>query len=271
MLKYIKRLGIPYCIWGTWYFAIGLVADKTAGASIVSTLIDKVKMLLATSQGGGMWYVQSVLIISVILYIIKKKRLNTYFTAIYFVLAILAITCDAIFELSNTFVWAKNICETYTRFFLSRLNFVFYGIYFFEGLICTKLQRKKSLRKLLCVGTLAYGGYCYFEMLGGYYVFLGHVLKLIIPVVLFLILTTMQGPENAKFTKAARSLRQTSTIIYFTHFTLVYGFRYIIKALHCSWLDWCTFSFITICGILVLYSFVFVRIDKKRIIIRFLY
>lgn len=71
--KYFMRLAIPYCVWGSWYFSISIF--KALGAKEPSEeIVFCLKAWFFSSPGGGLWYVQTILALLVIMWFIGNRK-----------------------------------------------------------------------------------------------------------------------------------------------------------------------------------------------------
>ncbi len=154
--NYFNRLLIPYIFWGAWYFLIGILSQTISGSSFQIVVVEKLKLLVFSSPGGGLWYVQSVLILVMILRLIRIDRFKFRFVCLLVLLALLACVSDSIFELSETVDWARNFCDQYNKIFVTRLNFAFYGVYFLLGFIVYRIQGKISYERVMMLAIITY-------------------------------------------------------------------------------------------------------------------
>ena len=269
IIKYFKRLLVPYLVWGIWYFIINCSLEiVTEEKSILDVVKTHLKQWVMTSPGGGLWYVQSILILLGFLYCFG---INKSFNIIWFILLILSTISEFGYSIMNKYEYIKRIIDLYEMIFVSRLNFVFFGIFFFQGIFLVKYFNffEKILKKRLFFYTIiTYIMYCISIYASGIgYIFM-NLFKILFISMLFLILYNTELPLKKIDTL---KIRKMSNIIYFTHFTYIYVFKVVMTLLRISFDKYATIMFI-LCGILLtIYSMIIIKKNKKRKIIDLIY
>ena len=258
---YFKRLAYPYIIWGTWYFLISIVIDIISdNATILQAVEYRLHVWLVSSPGGGLWYVQAVLLLLMLLYLSGKEKYIPYFVAIFFLLSCipdflpLFKNCDII----------RNMINIYNDIFITELNFVWWGIYFLLGLLFGYLKYnpfiigvvKKNIFPILILFYIIHVSV--FIIIGDG--LLLHILKIIVSVLLFMFAISRRN--NFDESKSLH-IRKMSTIIYFTHFSVIYAIQSIFKILNIDTQNFTTILWIIASICVVSYAYLVVSIKNN--------
>ena len=99
IVSYFKRLAIPYILWGSIYFVIQIASDVIKDKKpFLDSFLYYLHSLIMSSPGGGLWYVQTILLLLIILYFIGTGNKFKILTIILFVCY---ISSDIIYRLSE--------------------------------------------------------------------------------------------------------------------------------------------------------------------------
>ena len=214
--SYGKHLLVPYIIWGVWYFFVEIAANKiTEGMSIREAFSQRVLGLAVSGPGGGLWYLQVILIIILILMCSGKKLFRTGLWA-----ASIVLCC-----IPDLYKGGEN---ELLQFIMDAHVFLWDGVFFLTGIVigenCADRLTKWNSAALFAGGMLvkvifSFAGIGLFS----------RVIKMLIAAGIF----GMALKSGAWYSKE-RSLRfrRWSMIIYFTHITVKYGVQMIFKILH---------------------------------------
>lgn len=258
-----------YCGGGV-YFIISLaemiVFDNL---SVSEAFASKLHLLLVESPGGGLWYVEALLWILVIIWFSYKGRtsikLYMIFSATLFLIQGLWSSVD------HGGVVLSQLRAAYYQVFLSERSFFFYGIYFFVGFF---LERNKSkiIKKLwlyIALQCFLYFLFAVFNSLTAYaWITVGQqIAKICISVCWFLMAYCIES-ERISRCWLVQNARLMSTIIYFTHFLAIYGIKVLFKIGRVDFNSYCTVACILVSIILFSFASILIRIDKKKIIAR---
>lgn len=70
-----KKLFALYIIWGSLYFCLNILQSITIDKiSLKQSVVTGLHSLIVSGPGGGLWYIQAILIIYAILFGLCKKR-----------------------------------------------------------------------------------------------------------------------------------------------------------------------------------------------------
>lgn len=272
IVKYFKRLAIPYIFWGSIYFVMQIAIDViNNNNSLLKSITYYLHYLIMSSPGGGLWYVQTILLMLLIIYFVGVGKRFEILTGILFVCYILSHIIYGLSEIPSGGYVASKIVMLYESIFVSRRNFILYGIFFVSGIHLPKLFNKHHLNKkpLIFLTVLALGLFICFNCIGGYIsaIFSG-IMILIISMVLFCLFYWIEFKSDKE---KVYNLRKMSGIIYFTHILFVNVLKTVIVALNLEPNSLNTVIFIA-CSIgLSLYSIILIKIDKNRKIIEKVY
>lgn len=253
--KYFFRLLYPYLIWGIWYFIlsslIGIIRNNT---SPIDSFVYQFRLWLVSSPGGGLWYIQTILIILMLLYIDKKKEHIGMFTVISLVLSFVPTIIEQ-FNKESSII--GNIYDFYYRFFLTDLNFVWWGVFFLIGL-CLAIYGKSVMLKV-CKYRVQYLVLFYVVYIFTYFMIgkgiVLHGMKILVSVFLFIAVLD----SKLKFDPVISiTFRKMSTLIYFTHFTFIYIVQIMFKLFGLDYGTHLTLAWLISSSAVGVYSFVLV-------------
>lgn len=270
ILKYFKRLVIPYLVWGSINFTIDVFKNLTGEVTIglPQALIKQFYNWLMTEPGVALWYVQAILILLVILYFIKNKKQFHLLTGILFVAY---VASQFVYDFADENIIASSIVNTYEKIFITNGNFIFNGIFFLSGIMLsrhrTQVQCLKNRRMLLLL-MLAYAIYVVLMNIGGYCYILTPACVIAVAVLLFL---TLYNIHITMTEGAARVLRKLSGIIYFTHYFAMSIVQLGFKFMGFKYADYNTLIWLICCFGLTVYALFVIEIDKEQKIIGKIY
>lgn len=268
--KYFKRLAVPYLFWGILYFVIQIGIDVMHnGGTIISAFLRYGHQWLTSSPGGGLWYVQTILILILIIMILDTSKKFDIFCIVLFAAYLIGEAFDCISAGGGTSYLVK-IVEAYESVFVSRRNFFFYGLFFTGGIQLArfydtiKIKKKTAFLALL----FCYLMYVIINILGGYFLAFSGVCVIGIIACLFY-LSNETCYEATKET--SYFIRKISTVIYFTHYFAIYAFRTLITLMDKQAGDFYSLTW-TVCSvILTVYAVVLLKLDKNKKIINSIY
>lgn len=253
--NYFERLLRPFIMWGSWYLLLEganrLLIDHTSVHNVLFQLGDR---LMISSPGGGLWYVQAVLWMLVILYLLNNRTHSLLiFTWSLCVLYVFNVVVSKCADAGNEFQLIKQVIfpEDY-----SNLNFVFNGVFFPVGMVLARPEdgkAKKFLKKncwKLFAGTVIIWflqGHFRYNMATAVLWALVNILRV---VSLFLCAQRLQigiSPHSGI------KMRKMSTRIYFLHFTVIYFVKICSKIVGYSLNEFSLF--ITCAAILTVVSY----------------
>lgn len=222
---YFRRLGLPYLIWGSWYFVLEFVnrvlIDRQNGLAAVKELLLR---WVISSPGGGLWYVQAILCLLVILWVLNNKKHTTLVVTI--MLTATYLFSKVIGRFSTSTETIKGIYDTLFANDYNALNFLFNGAFFMLGMQLRKVSLAWKSSTALTAGSLAV-----FVLTGIVYLLdspLSDLAVISIIRVLSLFIFTLHVHVNLSGAWSKR-LRTMSTMIYFLHFTAIYGVKILLK------------------------------------------
>ncbi|MBR6089260.1 MAG: acyltransferase family protein, partial [Anaerolineaceae bacterium] len=252
LLRYGRRLLIPYLIWGIWYFFVEIAADHiTEGVPLKAAAADRVINWLICSPGDGLWYIQTILILLLILLISDKK---SYQTGLLFISLGLSIV-PALFE-SNADGLFKRILSSHT--------FLWDGFFFLSGIALAEFQEKRVTKRN---GIIALSMGLLLTLVSSILsvTYFSRLIKLVTAVGLF----SLAFNTSPAYTEEKSLLfRRWSTIIFFTHYTLKYGVQMVFRVMN---LPKSTFIFIISVFLVMIYAAVVDRYTRNTKLYKILY
>lgn len=231
--QYAKRLAVPYLFWGSIYFLISTALDIVIrDMSVKQGLLSHVHQWIVSSPGGGLWYIQAILIMLVpLVFCIKKKYGFGVLVGVLFVtssfISVLPVAAQQNAVFSSTY-------KFYIDIFLDNTNVFSGGIFFLVGMACVKIEQINFKNSLLFHAFFAFLGLLVcivFETIGQTSVILKlilHIVKIISSVEIFLAAKNLLVPISAR---ASLRCRKMSAIIYFMHFLVIYTYKVIFTFL----------------------------------------
>ena len=179
--------------------------------------------LLVSSPGGGLWYIQAILSMLVILYIINNRKHGL--EAFTLILVILYVFNTIISKCSteNEFLYYVKGHLFHKEY--SALNFVFNGAFFLVGMVLSKYKDCKAAAIILKYRWIIFGcmivmwfaqAAIEFTPINTTFWAFGNILRI---TTLFLCAMNLQIGINPK---VGAKMRGMSSRIYFLHFTVIY-------------------------------------------------
>lgn len=148
--KYMARLFVPYIFWGTLYFCL---------ASAIDIVIEHKKLLSTFSHNlwqwfvsspGGMWYVQAILCLLLLMWIFAAKP--QFEKILFCILAICVFVPNTVVIAAQNSKIIATMWDTYMSIFLSTNNFLFHGVFFILGLLLYKnMDKLKKMPVSFCI------------------------------------------------------------------------------------------------------------------------
>lgn len=269
--KYFFRLLRPFVLWGICYFILAVSEEVVIDHhEIKDVLLKKIHLLLVESPGGGLWYVYALLWIIVFVFAFyKHNREIRFFIASFILFLIPGIWNTA----GSSAGWLNLIHNAYYTVFLSERSAIFFAVYFFTGMLFFRYLKKNiSLWKLLLLQLLLYLAFallCNSEK----NIFAGLLLQLCkyaLAAGWFLI--ALNIPDKWLRQSWLRdNARKMSTIIYFTHFISIYLVKIVLMIAGLKFNDHCSAAFVFSAVILLIYSAVFINLDKQKKAVKLFY
>ena len=268
---YSIRLLRPFAMWGSFYFVISflemILVDKT---SIYTAIKYKLHLLLVESPGGGLWYVEALLWICLIVRFTYKNDENL---RNYLIIGGILYLIQGTWNLEGL-EFASILKSMYFKVFLSERTFIFYGIYFFIGIFIA-LNMKKMISspiRLFLLQVILYVAFAVTNLKVDYIVIAmtSQLIKGFIAVNWFLIALNISNDSIPNCWLKYNS-RKVSTIIYFTHFTAIYFVKFVYKILNIEFNTKCTIACLICIVLLIAYAVLLCQSDKKKKIISALY
>ena len=269
--RYFLRLLRPFVLWGVCYFILSVLEDVVIEHNAVKTVLwEKFHLLLVESPGGGLWYVYAVLWITAFLFVFYKHKREIPFFIISFVLFLIPSIWN---PSSGGLTFMQPVYDAYYKVFLSERNCIFYAVYFFTGIILYNyLKRKIAVWKLLLIQAALYLAFvllCNIEK-NVFVNLLQQMNKYFIATGWFLIALHISN-KCIRQGWLRDNARKMSTIVYFTHFMSIYLVKIVLKIIGLKFDNCCSLAFVFCTIILIVYSVVFIKLDKKKKAIRLLY
>lgn len=220
-------------------------------------------LLFVESPGGGLWYVEALLWMIVIVYFTYRKPSDL---SVYWVASIVLYLLRAVWTMNDfaggVFSWLHKV---YFSLFLSERTFFFYSIYFFTGILLFQYQ---NYTKKICVKSMLFivaslggiFGISHYAEEGLWVSLITLCIKLFIVVAVFLLSTKLfKGEQNNFIIVNARTI---STVVYFTHFLAIYVIKVVFRVFGIEYNS--IVLFLPVVGLLLGYSILLIKIDKKR-------
>lgn len=272
--SYVKRLARPFCLWGSLYFVLSIlelvIIDKE---KLSNAFLSKLHLLAVESPGAGLWYIEALLWIMLLMAVTAGVKKQTHILALGFIcLNLLSGIWNAPLFGGGAFAFLHNV---YYQVFLSERTFLFYGAYFFIGVLIaeySEMLSKMKVTRYLGIMCCSYALFVLLSLMNPSLVvcLFTQIMKLCVSASVFLYALSIKNdeiPEN--FLK--RNARAMSTIIYFSHFAGIYFVKIVFKFLRIEFSDHCTMAFVLCSFLLLLYSVLILKFDKKKQIITRLY
>lgn len=268
---YSVRLLRPFMIWGAFYFVISflemILIDKT---SIYTAAKYKLHLLLVESPGGGLWYVEALLWICLIVRFTYKNDENL---RNYLIVGGILYLIQGAWNLEGL-EFASILKSMYFKVFLSERTFIFYGVYFFIGIFIA-LNLKKAISsptRFFLLQVILYVTFAITNLKVDYIglAITNQLIKGFIAVNWFLIALNISNNSIPNCWLKYNS-RKLSTIIYFTHFTAIYFVKVVYKILNIEFNTNCTIACLICIVLLIAYSVLLCQSNEMKKIISVLY
>lgn len=250
------------CYGGGVYAVIDVVGDVFIDKiPMVDACVTKLCEILTESPGGGLWYIYSLIWIVIVLISIydpqKDKSflmLTTAFLLLYFLKAMWKTPAIEI----GIIQWTRNV---YTLIFSSDRTFLFHGIFYIIGMILAKEKRKLKRVSPLVVGLLLLINYGIYYISGLYETtiaggLLCQFFRLMVTICLIWLALVVNLPKVFRDDTLSKIMREMSTIIYFSHFFLIYTLRFLTKICDINYTDNLTLLCIISWCVLLVYSWI---------------
>lgn len=260
---YIRLLKV-YAIWAPVQFLLQIIADKWQGAgkNLNDIILYRLHLWAVSSPGGGLWYIQAVIILTMILCISNKRTYRWCVFAASLMLFVCSMWLGA--ENANSPV-IQILANGYNRIFLTTKNFAVRGVYYVFGLClseyCELFEGINLKWKMICL-----------MIAEGLYIFLAAnqnpvALLLQLPVAMTLFIVTLSAKANYS-PEVSMNFRKTSAIIYFTHIPVKYAvqFAFALIGIQAETVVW-----IVSVLVLVVYSYFIITTSFGQKLSRILY
>ena len=271
IMRYSIRLLRPFVIWGTFYFVISFIEmiliDKV---NIYAAAKYKLHLLLVESPGGGLWYVEALLWICLIVRLSYRNNKNL---KNYLIIGGILYLIQGAWNLEGL-KFASVLKNMYFKVFLSERTFVFYGVYFFIGIFIA-LNLKKAISsptRFFLLQVILYVAFAITNLKVDYIgiAITNQLIKGFIAVNWFLIALNISNNSIPNCWLKYNS-RKLSTIIYFTHFTVIYFVKVVYKILNIEFNTNCTIACLICIVLLIAYSVLLCQSNKMKKTISVLY
>ena len=219
---YYKRLLKLYAIWSLVQFPLQIVVDKWQGTekNIGDIILHRLHLWAVSSPGGGLWYVQATIILTIILCISNKRSYRWGVFTVTFVLFVFSMLLGKN-DINSSVIQA--IVEWYNRVFLTINNFALRGVYFVFGFCLSEYSERIkiiNLRwKIICL-IISEGLFIFFAAKQNQVALL---LQLAVAMSLFIVTLSVKANYSLVVSK---TFRKMSTIIYFTHIPVKYAVQF---------------------------------------------
>ena len=223
--------------------------------------VTKLCEILTESPGGGLWYIYSLIwIVIVLIFVYDPQKhisflmLNIVFLLLYFLKAMWKTSAIEI----GIIQWTRNV---YTLIFSSDRTFLFHGIFYIIGMIIAKEKKKLKELSPLVVGALLLINYGMYYISGLYETtiaggLLCQFFRLVVTICLTWLALVVDLPKGFRDDTLSKIVREMSTIIYFSHFFLIYVFRFFTKICDINYTNNLTILCIISWCILLVYSWI---------------
>ena len=205
--KYGRHLAVPYIIWGVWYFCLDTALKVVSREMTFSQSLKSMALRwLVTSPGGGLWYIQAILIIILLMLITDKKSYRIVLTVIFVGLSV--VPSVAVIPDQGVL---KLILESHT--------FLWDSLYFLAGILIGE-KGTQWLKRNICICVFAVTLLIKVVLLANNILWFNRIVNMIMAAALFGILFGITASVSYE---RSLQIRRWSTIIYFTHMTVKYG------------------------------------------------
>ena len=259
LVQYIHRLLIPYVVWGILYFWLGSIIDAISdGVELTQSLLSHIHAWIVSSPGGGLWYVQAIIAICLLLLISNSKK---YFASISLALGVFYFSVPVIdyFQPRNAAV--GYLVGLYDSIFIDKLNFAFQGFIFVlgiflatsSGVVLLNRLNGKTFSALFITYLLAD------VFLADYMRVAAKAIFLLCAVNIFAILLSVHSKCGAQKNV---HMRKASSIIYFSHFLFIYAIKVLFLVLKLDFYRHSTLGWLICAVTLTLWAVLILRNSK---------
>ena len=231
ILRNIKSLFRLYLIWGIWYTLLGGLRAVIQGNDFSTTMKSHLYRSLIGSPGGGLWYVFSLLCSFIIIYILFKRRITTRrLYVILFAAWMLFCVSHLVFGKEVEMGGVGNaLSDLYTRIFLDTKIFTFWLLYVVIGIFASYLNgRSNCFLFILMISSALIFNFVNKEVAYQFF-----VVWTSFSIFEFALTVGKQFPINSKAEKG----RKLSTIVYFTHYTVILVIKFVFELFSFSEID----------------------------------
>lgn len=264
--KYIKRLLYPYVFWGVLYFVIGVIVDIKGGTESSAALISHLHMWAVSSPGGGLWYIQSILLMCAILYYIGKDKITVFLGVLAFSFFVPSIVSELGMHLSTVSL----IRDVYNMIFIDTQNFVFRGLHFLLGIILASEKYRERDYSPILGFVVSYSCFVLLDLFGS-----GSLLKILTQFISVLcslsIFSLLKNNISVFSDERNLAFRKTSSIIYFTHFTAIYFAKIVCALLNIEFYDYCTVAWVFCCIVLSIWAILIIKCKSLDRVLKRIY
>lgn len=241
-----------------------ILIDKT---NIYTATKYKLHLFLVESPGGGLWYVEAILWICLIVRLSYKNNKK------YLIVSGILYLIQGIWSIEGL-KFVSILKNMYFKVFLSERTFIFYGVYFFIGIFIA-LNLKKTISspiRLFLLQLILYVAFAITNLKVELYLLAitNHLIKGIIAINWFLIALNISNDSIPNCWLKYNS-RKLSTIIYFTHFMAIYFVKVVYKILNIEFNTKCTIACLICSSLLIAYAVLLCQSNKMKKIISVLY
>lgn len=279
IIRYIKRLLLPFLIWGGVYAAVDVIGDILFDStSFQAAVLSKIHEWILVSPGGGLWYIYALIWMMLILYLFYDTQTTWSLIALLVVFSGLYVL-RPVWSLS---IYQDTVLGTIKRIYdaviPSELTFFFHMLFFMTGTLYARIKpyftEKVQIRFAVC---WLLSGYCCYLFTENYIcslpgAILYQLFRLNISVAYFglaiCISRIIKTKTNLKC--LCKKLGSMSAVIYFSHFFVIYCIRFLCVVLDVDYQSKLTVSCVLCWLILSIYSSWTIN-NKHRKVLRILY
>lgn len=236
VLKYVKRLGILYMLYGVLY--IGVITENFEGRSIFYNIASLIKQIFITGYSWHGWYIPALIYGILGVYLIQKKCKPKLFWGI-----IISITVLALLGSSYYYILPFNPMEKVLKIFNS-IGLFRAPIYIALGLYISEKYNNEQYNKSAKKNLICWIIFFILSIVENYFLE-KYKLGLSYEITIFKILVTyfmlktilsfdIKIKENVKLQNISSFLGKCSTVIYFAHMSL----KYVFDNIFTPYIEW---------------------------------
>lgn len=238
-----------------------------------TALFTKFHEIITSSPGGGLWYIYALFWIMIILYFYDIQN-----RASFLILLIISVFLYLLRPVMNLTAYQDTFLgvlkRSYDFIFLSEQTFFFHMIFFLSGMtyFYFKTFFIKQMNLEVDIGWLVLGYFTYIytsnyenSLIGSIIL---QILRLNLSIAYFnlAIYINKYIESNEKIGERVKKLGMMSSVIYFSHFSLIYCIRVMCMLFGTDYQSKLTFFCILLWGILSIYSFLIVKHRKIKFV-----